>query len=39
MTPLTARLFASPLIGLGLGMALVSRATDWREIMIPAMGW
>ncbi len=36
--PLTARLFASPLIGLGLGMALVSRATDWREIMIPAMG-
>jgi len=38
MTPLTARLFASPLIGLGLGMALVSRATDWREIMIPAMG-
>jgi peptidoglycan/LPS O-acetylase OafA/YrhL len=38
MTPLTARLFASPLIGLGLGMALVSRSADWREIMIPAMG-
>jgi hypothetical protein len=38
MTPLTARLFASPLIGLGLGMALVSRAADWREIMIPATG-
>jgi hypothetical protein len=38
MTPLTARLFASPLIGLGLGMALVSRANDWREIMIPAVG-
>jgi hypothetical protein len=38
MTPLTARLFASPLIGLGLGIALVSRAADWREIMIPAVG-
>ena len=38
MTPLTARLFASPLVGLGLGMALVSRAADWREIMIPAVG-
>jgi hypothetical protein len=38
MTPLTARLFASPLIGLGLGMALVLRAPDWREIMIPAVG-
>ena len=38
MTPLTARLFASPLIGLGLGMALVSRARDWRAIMIPAVG-
>jgi hypothetical protein len=36
MTPLTARLFASPLIGLGLGLFLVSRAKDWREIMIPA---
>ena len=38
MTPLTARLFASPLIGLGLGMALVSGAADWREIMIAAIG-
>jgi hypothetical protein len=38
MTPLTARLFASPLIGLGLGVALGSRASDWREIMIPATG-
>jgi hypothetical protein len=38
MTPLTAQLFASPLIGLGLGMALVSRAADWREIMIAAIG-
>jgi hypothetical protein len=38
MKPLTTRLFASPLIGLGLGLALVSRAADWREIMIPAVG-
>jgi hypothetical protein len=38
MTPLTARLFASPLIGLGLGMGLVARAADWREVMIPAVG-
>src|SRR6185437_5096099 len=38
MTPLTARLFASPLIGLGLGMALVSGAANWREIMIAAIG-
>jgi len=35
--PLTARLFASPLIGLGLGLSLVSLAKDWREIVIPAI--
>jgi hypothetical protein len=38
LTPLTARLFASPLTGLGLGLILVSRAGDWREIMVPAIG-
>jgi hypothetical protein len=38
LTPLTARLFASPLTGLGLGLILVSRASDWREIMVPAIG-
>jgi len=38
LTPLTARLFASPLTGLGLGLILVSRAKDWREIMVPAIG-
>ena len=38
LTPLTARLFASPLTGLGLGIILVSRASDWREIMVPAIG-
>jgi hypothetical protein len=36
MTPLTARLFASPLIGLGLGLLLISRSTDWRRVFIPA---
>ena len=38
ITPLTARLFASPLVGLGLGLMLVSRATDWRAAAIPAVG-
>jgi hypothetical protein len=38
MTPLTARLFSSPLIGLGLGIFLVSRSGDWRAVMIPAIG-
>jgi hypothetical protein len=38
MTPLTARLFSSPLIGLGLGLFLVSRATDWRAVAVPALG-
>lgn len=38
ITPLTARLFASPLAGLGLGLLLVSRAGDWRMAMVPAAG-
>lgn len=38
MTPLTARLFASPLIGLGGGLLLVSRASDWRGVLTPAIG-
>lgn len=38
MTALTARLFASPLIGVGLGLYLVSRADDWRAVMVPATG-
>jgi hypothetical protein len=38
ITPLTARLFSSPLVGLGLGLMLVSRATDWRAAAIPAVG-
>jgi hypothetical protein len=38
LTPLTGRLFSSPLIGLGLGLYLCSRATDWRAVAIPAAG-
>lgn len=38
MTPLTARLFASPLIGVGLGLFLISHADDWRAVMAPAAG-
>lgn len=38
ITPLTARLFSSPLIGLGLGMLLISRASDWRMVAVPATG-
>ncbi len=38
LTPLTARLFSSPLIGLGFGLFLCSRAIDWRAVAIPAAG-
>lgn len=38
ITPLTAKLFSSPLIGLGLGLLLVSRAGDWRMAVVPATG-
>jgi hypothetical protein len=38
ITPLTARLFASPLTGLGLGLILVSRAEDWRAVYVPSIG-
>jgi hypothetical protein len=38
ITPLTARLFASPLTGLGLGLILISRAEDWRAVFVPAIG-
>lgn len=39
ITPLTARLFSSPLTGLGLGLILVSRSRDWRMAAIPAVGF
>lgn len=35
---MSARLFSSPLVGLGLGLMLVSRATDWSAAAIPAVG-
>ena len=38
LTPLTARLFSSPLVGLGLGLFLCSRASDRRAVLIPAVG-
>jgi hypothetical protein len=38
LTPLSARLFSSPLIGLGLGLYLCSRADDWRNVAVPAIG-
>jgi hypothetical protein len=38
MTPLTARLFSGSLIGLGLGIVLLSQAGDWRSAVIPAVG-
>ncbi|ARQ01570.1 hypothetical protein [Pseudorhodoplanes sinuspersici] len=39
ITPLTARLFSSPLMGLGLGLILLSRTRDWRMAAIPAVGF
>jgi hypothetical protein len=38
LTPLTARLFASPALGLGLAFWLVPRARQWREVVVPAVG-
>jgi hypothetical protein len=38
LTPLTARLFASPTIGLALALWLITLAPYWREIAIPAIG-
>jgi hypothetical protein len=38
LTPLTARLFASPMIGLALALWLITRAGFWREVAVPAVG-
>ena len=38
LTPLTARLFASPTLGLGLALWLVTRARLWRQVAVPAAG-
>ena len=36
-TSLTLRLFASPIMGLALGLWLITRARRWREVVIPAV--
>jgi len=38
LTSLTARLFASPMMGLGLAAWLIARAAKWREVAVPAVG-
>jgi len=35
---LTLRLFASPIMGLALGLWLMTRASQWRQVAIPATG-
>jgi hypothetical protein len=37
-TALTLRLFASPIMGLALGIWLTTRAGKWRQVVIPAAG-
>jgi hypothetical protein len=39
LTPLTARLFSSPTIGLAIGLWLVTFTMRWREVAVPAAGW
>ena len=38
LTSLTARLFASPMIGLGVAAWIISTSKYWREVGIPAVG-
>jgi hypothetical protein len=38
LTSLTARLFASPMIGLGVAAWIISTSSRWREVAIPAAG-
>jgi hypothetical protein len=38
LTPLTARLFSSPMIGLALSLLLIARASRWSQVAIPAIG-
>jgi hypothetical protein len=37
-TALTLRLFASPIMGLALGIYLITRASRWQQALIPAAG-
>jgi hypothetical protein len=38
LTGLTARLFASPMVGLGVAAWIISSSSRWREAGIPAVG-
>jgi len=38
LTPLTARLFASPTMGLVLALWLITRARAWSDVLIPSVG-
>jgi hypothetical protein len=38
LTGLTARLFASPMVGLGIAAWIIASASRWREVAIPAVG-
>jgi hypothetical protein len=38
LTPLTARLFSSPMIGLALSFWLVAYARWWHEVIVPGIG-
>jgi hypothetical protein len=38
LTSLTARLFASPIVGLGIAAWIISTVSRWREVAIPAVG-
>ena len=38
LTSLTARLFASPMTGLALALWVISLASSWRQVAIPAAG-
>lgn len=38
LTSLTARLFASPMIGLGVASWIISNSAFWRQVRVPAVG-
>lgn len=38
LTSLTARLFASPMIGLGVAAWIITNSPFWRQVRIPAIG-
>ena len=38
LTSLTARLFASPMIGLGIASWIITMSAYWRQVRVPAVG-